>query len=230
MGWTGPVDVKGDTVGIIFAPKTAARIQDLGAFWTARELQTDILPASAVISTEGDYYQAVRENSAVRFSFEGNAYDAVNLERFHEKCACACCRLLNGAPSISYGAAHHSDLVPLARFDLHRKVFIEILNADLLEEWSGEKIKDMMPPKIKTPCKDHEELKPIFSLPMAPISLDPGDIHIWKLLDGSILVHRKEEGATLYNREDPELWDITDSLGLDAETYRRMYGVPSSVR
>lgn len=230
MGWTGPIDVKSDTVGIIFAPKEAAMIQDLGAFWTARELQTDLLPASAVIATEGGYEQAVRENSAVRFSFEGNAYDAVNLEYFHEKCACAAYRLLNGSPSISYGAAHHSDLIPLARFDLHRSVFIEIMNPDLLEEWSGEKIKDVMPPEIKTPCQDQEELKRVFSLPMSPVCLDLNDVHIWKLLDGSLLVHSGGGGPTLYNREDPELWGITDSLALDAETYRRIYGIPSSLR
>jgi hypothetical protein len=205
MAWPGQIPYRDTAEAFVLVPRPEAMIQDLGAFRTGRYFETDILPRSALVAVaEGDG-PAVTEDGEVLFAFEGNAIDAANLHRFYEKARSAAGRLAQGYPSISYGRALPEQLLPVARYDLERYVFTEILDQKALEEWCGEELASWMPPKIETPCEDMDVLKPIFSLPMEPALSRGRDMLMWKFTDGNILVKHGEAPFRLLSPDSDEV-------------------------
>ena len=141
---------------LVLVPSEAARVQDLGPFRSGRLMETDLLPGSALIArANADGAPLLDADGLVRFSFEGGANGAVNVRLFHEKCLVAAGRLATSAPSIAYGRAHPEELRVVARYDLLRYVFTDILDRAALEVWAGEEVASFLPPAgLATPTTD----------------------------------------------------------------------------
>jgi len=225
MGWTASRKPEPGLDGLVVVPTPAARIQDLGAFRSGQLMETDLLEGSALICAAGqDGEMRIGASGEVDFTFEGNAIGAMNLERFHERCLSAAGRLVHASPSIAYGSAAPDDLTPVARFDLSRMVFTEILDDALLEGWSGEPIPGFLPPPLDLPCLDKDLIAPILKLPMRHVICRPEAAMVWQLLDGTLIVKTPDQDICLVSRDDPALWDLTDRLDLDAEAHGQIYG------
>jgi hypothetical protein len=214
---TWPIDItsKGGKDGLVLIPNKSAIIQDLGPYLSGRAMLTDIMQGSALICHAIDGLPMVNQQGLISFAFEGNMNGAVNLERFHEKCSCAAGRLAHRHPSIAYGQARSEDLTPVARYDLERYVFTEIMDAPALEAWCGERIESFLPPEIATPCTDMEIIKPLLALPMSPVHMDYPTAALWKLQNGRIVAKLGEGDLCIYRPEDEELIAIMDRLNMD---------------
>ena len=224
MAWTTPISLGGATSAVVLVPTEAAMVQDLGPFRSGREMETDLLPRSALVAVESAPGLArLEDDGLVRFAFEGNAIRAVNLELFWEKCFCAAGRLATGAPSIAYGRARPEDLLAVARLDLERMVFTDILDKDNLERWAGDRVSSFLPPALAEVREEGAVVKQIVNLPMEPVSTNPPAPMIWRLLDGT-LVSLVENHLARHSRDDEALWDITDRLNLTANQHRMIYG------
>lgn len=219
---------------LVLVPNANARVQDLGRFRTGLQMETDILEASALVCRADDAWEMMPVAGKVRFAFEGNAYDAVNMEHFFGKLRCAAGRLVQNYPSIAYGVASVEDLTPVARFDLDRMVFDEILDAEALSAWAKEPIEAICPPRLPTPCDDPLVIKPLLDAEMAPVLTDPSSVMIWRLTNGQMLVG--QPGAPrvcLWSIEDAGFREIIEGLPagrLSEEVKRSIFGraVPSS--
>jgi hypothetical protein len=202
---------------VILVPKGMAVIQDLGPLRTGIDMETDILPGSALVCASENGKPIIGHDGMVRFAFEGNAIDAVNLRRFYERCQCAAGRLATQAPSIAYGEARPEDLVPVARFDLANYVFNDILDAAAIEAWCGEKVEDFLPPTdLQTPTHDPVVINPLCALPMKSLSQGRGGIFAWMLMDGTILTKDGNGAASLglWRRGDKGLDEILGRAGV----------------
>jgi len=219
--WTKPIKANPYDEAVVLIPGPTARLQDLGFFRTGQEMETDILVGSAVVALRAEYDFAVEMDKKVRFAFEGNAIGAVNLRHFHERCACAAGRLLSGAPSIAYGEAFTFDLIPVATYDIGRKVFLDVFDDTAIHDWSGESMKALMPSISGLPCVDPDELRGVMKMPMSPVLMRPGEGMIWKMLDGSMIVISGNDPAALRDPEDPVVIDLLDRLNVD-DTIRDM--------
>lgn len=178
---------------LVLVPSETALVQDLGPFRTGRGMETDILRGSALLCAAENGRPVVGRDGKVLFSFEGNAIDAVNLHRFYERCIAAGGRLASRAPSIAYGSARPEELRPVARFDLARYVFVEILDEDALEAWSGEAVSGYLPPaSLRTPTVEKEDTAPLCNLPMRSLASGQAGIFVWLLMDGTILSKDKD--------------------------------------
>lgn len=203
---------------LILVPSEAALVQDLGPFRTGRQMETDLLPGSALACAAEDGKPVIGEDGRIRFAFEGNAGDAVNLRRFHERCECAAGRLATRAPSIAYGSAEPKELTPVARFDPVRFVFLQVLDAPAMEKWSEEKVPSFLPPSdMATPTSDPKVLGPLCELPMRSLAQGKNGIFAWLLMDGTILT---KDGAgmgplTAWRRGDPGLGALLDKAGVE---------------
>jgi hypothetical protein len=205
--------------GLVLVPTSPnALVQDLGPFLTGKRMETDLLPASALICAAKNGEPVISDDGALRFAFEGNANGADNLNRFYEKCRCAAGRLATRAPSIAYGQADPSLLKPVARFDMLKYVFTEILDKQALEDWSGESIDSYLPPKkLDTPTADPEILRQLCSLPMNSIAHRRNGVHVWGLMDGTILtmVEQDRDSLTAWRPGDDGLRDVLALSGID---------------
>jgi hypothetical protein len=229
MTWTGPIEARHGAESFVLIPSAAARIQDLGPFRTGQLLETDILPGSALIASAEGYAAAMESGGPLRFTFEGNAGGAVNLHKFHERCACAAGRLSRAVPSIAYGEAMVNDLTAVARYDMQRFTFIDIIDDDLIEAWSGERMSSVLPPKIDLPCYDLAKLCGLFNLPMSPIVTRPGELVMWKFLDGNILIAPGSDPMVMRRPDDPELYALIQAAELDDDQLFQIYGVDTPV-
>lgn len=197
--------------GVVLVPDMDACVQDLGPFLTGRRMETDILPASALVSFESSPGVPLEEEGEVFFAFEGNAYDAVNLYRFHERLSLAAGRLISRAPSIAYGTAKSENLRPVARFDLVLRSFVDLTDIPAFEAWAEEPIHDILPViDFPTPCSDPELLKPVVQLPMRLVSKAGDGPFVWSLLDGSLLFKASRDPSDLV-----ELWRPSDEGAFD---------------
>lgn len=223
MSW--PANFDGPTTeGLILVPSPNALVQDLGPFLSGRMMITDVLPKSALVCASVDGKPVISENGQIRFAFEGNANQAANLERYYERCQCAAGRLASRSPSIAYGSAPSEDLKPVARIHLLSFVFTEILDQEALEEWSGEKIADFLPPsKIETPTQDPDILKQLCELPMKPLTEGARGVYAWSLLDGTILtMEAPDKKLTAWRPGDAGLRSILERSGLGLEDRMKM--------
>lgn len=220
MAWTNRFDDP-TREGLVLVPSGAALVQDLGPSRSGRAMETDILPRSALICAGKDGKPVLGENGKVRFAFEGNAVEAVNLRRFHERCTCAAGRLATRAPSIAYGEARLEDLKVVAGFDLLRYVFTRVIDAPALEAWSGEEIASYLPPaQMVTPTSDPAVTGPLCDLPMRSLAGGSKGAFVWTLLDGTILTMTKGKDGngplTAWRIGDPGLLKILEAAGLEA--------------
>lgn len=224
MAWISDFPRHDSKTASVLVPNSNAVVQDLGPFLSGRSMLTDILPGSALICVSDGNAPLVDDEGFVFFAFEGNNNGAVNLERFHEKCLCAAGRLAHRHPSIAYGRAHRTDLQVVARYDLERYVFDEILDQNLLEEWSGESIASFLPPPIATPCSDLEIITPLFDLPMRPVWMDHSTALLWKFENGAVFVKTPEAPVCVYSPQDDELKSIVRNLDMDARSIASLLG------
>jgi len=224
MAWISGFPRHDSKTACVLVPNSNAVVQDLGPFLSGRSMLTDILPGSALICVSDGNAPLVDDKGFVFFAFEGNNNGAVNLERYHEKCLCAAGRLAHRHPSIAYGRARLMDLQVVARYDLERFVFDEILDQNLLEEWSGETIASFLPPPIATPCSDLEIITPLLGLPMRPVWMDHSTALIWKMEDGSVVVKTPEAPVCIYSPQDVELKSIVENLDMDARITASLLG------
>ncbi len=203
---------------LILVPSEAALVQDLGPFRTGRQMETDLLRGSALACASEGGRPVIGEDGRVQFAFEGNAGNAVNLRRYHERCQTAAGRLASRAPSIAYGSAEPAELTPVARFDPVRFVFLEVLDADTLEEWSEEKIPSFLPPAdMTTPTSDPKTVGPLCDLPMRSLAQGKQGIFAWVLMDGTVLT---KDGAgkgplTAWRRGDVGLASVLEKAGVE---------------
>ena len=200
---------------LILVPNADARVQDLGSFRSGRQMETDILEGSALVCRANSAWEMKSEDGRVRFAFEGNAYGAVNLESFYGRLRSAAGRLVQNYPSIAYGTALQQDLTPVARFDLDRMAFVEIMDAARLAEWAGEPASTICPPVVATPCDDPAVLSPLLKGETTPIITDPSSVMIWRLTNGQLLVHRPSAPSPsicLWSMDDPGFRRIFDSI------------------
>lgn len=182
---------------LILAPKANALVQNLGPFRSGRLMETDILPKSALVCLEKDGAPEVNDQGYVRFTFEGNANGAVNLERFYERCIVAAGRLRDTAPSIAYGYAKPTDLEVVARFNMTHLFFEEVSDATRLEEWSGERLESYLPDRVLAPCRDQEIIRKILKMPYRQFGpFTPKNGGRWLLLNGQV-IRRTSQGETL---------------------------------
>lgn len=203
---------------LILVPRQAAMVQDLGPFRSGRLLETDILPGSALVCPSEDGMPVLDEEGIIRFTFEGNANGAVNLASFHERCLSAAGRLATRAPSIAYGRARPSDIVPVAEMDLLRYVITRVIDSASLEEWSGEKVSDFLPPAdLRTPTSRPEDTNPLCKLPMRSLAQGARGVFAWLLMDGTILTKGEDDSRplTAWRPGDPGLDGILEAAGLD---------------
>lgn len=203
---------------MILVPSEAALVQDLGPFRSGQQLETDILRGSALACAAENGRPVIGEDGRVRFSFEGNANGAVNLRRYHERCASAAGRLATRAPSIAYGSAESTELTPVARFDPVRFVFLEVLDSSVMEEWSEESVPSFLPPmEMKTPTSNPKVVGPLCDLPMRSLAQGAKGIFAWVLMDGTVLT--KDQGGkghlTAWRRGDPGLRAILEKAGVE---------------
>jgi len=201
---------------LILVPSPEAMIQDLGPYRTGKLLLTDLLPKSALVALDrGDGLPMLTDDDQVEFAFEGNANNAQNLLRFHERVMCAAGRLATRAPSISYGKARPENLHPVASFDLLRFTFTEILDASDLEDWSGESMDSYLPdPNLKTPNSDPDFTRKLCALPMRSVASGKNGLHVWSLLDGTILTLDSMKNLVAYRKGDPGLLTLLQRAGL----------------
>lgn len=205
--------------GLVLVPTSPnALVQDLGPFLTGRRMETDLLPASALVCAAEDGKPIISDDGNIHFAFEGNANGASNLERFYERCRSAAGRLAHRSPSIAYGQANPAFLKPVARFDMLRFVFTEILDQKALEAWSGEEVESYLPPAdISTPTSDPEIVRPLCKLPMNYIAQGKKGVFAWGFMDGSILTAEGPNAGnlTVWRRGDPGLTEILDRAGVE---------------
>lgn len=205
--------------GVVLVPSSDACVQDLGPFLTGHRMETDILPASALIAFESAPGIPLDENGMVFFSFEGNAYDAVNLYRFHERLWAAAGRLISRSHSIAFGQAEVQDLYPVARYDFIRRVFVEFLDIDAFEDWSGEPVTKIIPKiDFSTPCNDPDVLRPLMELPMQLVQQSKNGPFLWSLLDGSLIYKASRstsDPAELWRSSDKGVFQMLLKSGLD---------------
>jgi hypothetical protein len=184
----------------------------------------DIAPASAMIChASEDGTPLIDEDGKVTIAFEGNVNGAVNLERFHEKCMCAAGRLSLHYPSIAYARVSPEDLMILAKYDMKSYSFIEIIDEEEMDLWSGDPASTYMPPPIDTPCSDPEALKAVFDLPMSFVT--SGLTKIFKLQDGKVLVHSDELGTVLFRPTDDALKAVSYLQFATPDEMRKIFGV-----
>lgn len=152
------------------------------------------------------------EEGCVRLAFEGNANGACNLERFHEKAACAAGRLYHRAPSIAFGRAPATALTPVALYDMSASAFLEVFDADRLERWSGEAIATYLPQACPdSPCQDGQEISARLSLPLEQLYLEPAKLMMWKFANGDLLTMEGPKApTTLWARNDPGIQDLLE--------------------
>lgn len=218
MTWPAKFDAP-QQEGLVLVPTSPdALIQDLGPFLTGKKMETDLLPASALICAAEDGTPVTGEDGKIRFAFEGNANGAVNLERFFERCQTAASRLARRSPSIAYGEADAALLQPVARFDLLRFVFTGIIDKNALEAWSGESTDSYLPPAdLPTPASDKSTLQALCALPMNCIVHGEQGVYAWMLMDGTILTMegQSQDSLTAWRPGDAGLREILDRSGLD---------------
>tara|TARA_Y100000815_G_scaffold84886_1_gene73624 strand:- start:1367 stop:1939 length:573 start_codon:yes stop_codon:yes gene_type:complete len=181
-------------------------------------METDLLPASALVCAAEDGKPIISDDGSIRFAFEGNANGASNLERFYERCRSAAGRLAHRSPSIAYGQADPAFLKPVARFDMLRFVFTEILDQKALEAWSGERVDSYLPPEdLQTPTSDNNILGPLCNLPMNAIAHGQKGVHVWSLMDGTILtmIEANRDSLTAWRPGDEGLPDVLALSGID---------------
>ncbi len=224
MGWPVEFSKHATPQALVLVPNEDARVQDLGGYLSGQQMLSDILPQSALICLATGTSPLVEDDGTVFFAFEGNNNHASNLERYFEKCLCAAGRLAHRHPSIAYGRARAEDLTVVASYDLDRMVFSEILNAELLEAWSGETVDSFMPPRISTPCSDLDKIAPYLALPMRHVWSDYYKSAVWKMQDGSIIAKEDDDPITVYSIEDAELLAVVERCGLDAQSVTSIYG------
>jgi hypothetical protein len=189
---------------LILVPSRKALIQDLGPFLSGIHMETDIAPRSALVCRADADGRPILQGGKIPFAFEGNVYNAVNLTRFGERCILAAWRLKTRYPSISYGAAAPEDLTPIARFDLDRMVFTEIIDPDILEGWSGETAEEVMPALLSTPCTDVEAMKHLFDMRLSVLCMEPDKRMAWKAPNGQVIIQERDPDTTT-------LWSVTDA-------------------
>lgn len=183
--------------------------------------QRGILTGSALICRAGDVARAraTGEKALVQVAFEGNAIGAINMERFHEKCMVAAGRLATRAPSIAYASLPVTDLHPVARFDLARMVFTEILDRAALEAWAGEPVDSFLPPaSLETPAHAPDTIRPLTDLPMRARARGQNGLWAWELMDGTFLAQDLHRGGplTAWRPGDAGLDALLERAGLDA--------------
>lgn len=180
-------------------------------------METDILPASALVCPSENGEPLTDDDDQVMFSFEGNANGAVNLERYHERCLAAAGRLATRSPSIAYGRAPRDELTVVAEFDLLRMVFVRVIDAERLERWAGEPVSDFLPGDIPgTPTTDPAVTLPLCHLPMQSLAQGKSGIFAWHLMDGTILSKEGEGGPLIAWRPgDKGLADLLQRAGVD---------------
>ena len=200
-------------------------IQDLGTFRTGRNLETDLMPHSAVLCRADPRWTPLERDGSVLIAFEGNANGAVNLVDFVDRVICAAGRLVTRAPSIAYGRARPDQIRPLARYDLDRHVILEVLDPDGLTAWAGEPADRICPARLEAPCTDLDLLRPLFPLVRAPLLSDPDGMILWPLVNGQVLV-REAPGAliSLRDPEEPDLVRALRALDPDVRVVRALYG------
>ncbi|MFZ3585525.1 hypothetical protein ACOI1H_25960, partial [Loktanella sp. DJP18] len=158
---------------LILIPKDRAIVQDLGAFRSGRLFETDLLAGSALVCHAQNGTPILNDDGKIDFAFEGNANDAVNLRKFHERAQVAAGRLASHAPSIAYGSALPEDVHVVAGFDLLRFVFTTIHDAKKIGEWSGEAVETFLPPaELVTPTEDPGAIGPLRIPEHAPTHSD----------------------------------------------------------
>jgi hypothetical protein len=226
MAWPPAFVDESGPEALILVPTPKGVIQDLGPFLSGRLMETDLAPRSALVCRADAEGRPILLDGKIPFAFEGNVNGAVNLERFFERCLSAAGRLKHRHPSIAYGAAAPEDLLPVARFDLDRMIFTEILDRDLLERWSGETAEAVMPAPVPTPCTEVASMRHLFDLPLSVIAMDPDATMAWKAPNGQVIVRQKNPDATvLWSVEDPGFRDgVARSLGLGATEWRSVFG------
>jgi len=211
---------------LVLVPSDRAIPQDLGEYRTGRNLETDILPKSALLCASQDGSMIVDDDGLVHFAFEGNANGAVNLERFHERCQCAAGRLATRAPSSAYGHAQAEDLTPVASFDLLNYVFVEVIDAAAMELWAGEPVSSFLPPPgLNTPSDDASITAPLTQLPMRSLANGHAGIFLWMLMDGTILSKEGPSPLVAWRPGDDGLPELLERAGL--EMSKRMLLAPN---
>jgi hypothetical protein len=202
--------------GLVVVPSPNALVQNLGPFLSGRLMHTDILPQSALVCASENGKPLIDDDGQVRFAFEGNANGAANLERYHERCQAAAGRLATRAPSIAYGASNPRDLKVVARMNLLRFTFTEIIDPKAMEAWSGESVKSFMPPAdLETPTSDPDITSALCDLPMKPLTQNRNGIYIWSLLDGTLLtMDTSDKKLTAWRPGDKGLKSVLEAAGM----------------
>lgn len=225
MGWpTEFPDARGPNA-LLIRLDPEAMVQDLGPFLTGQLMETDLLPGSAVICRADYMWRPIAGQGVVHFAFEGNANNAVNLKRYADRAVCAAGRLAQRAPSIAYGTARLSHVLPLARYDLDRHAILEVLDPQALSAQAGEAAHLICPDRIATPCAEIDRIRHLFELTRDSFSQDPNGVLGWTLMNGQVLV-REAPGLpiTLWSVEDPGFVSIARGLDLSESWVRRLFG------
>lgn len=225
MAWPVEFDEDRSPDAVILVPSAAARVQDLGWFLSGRLLETDIVEHSAMVARSDAEGRPLVTEGRVRFAFEGNIYNAVNLNRFAERCQCAAGRLRGRYPSISYGSARVEELTPVARMDLDRMVITEVIDKERLEAWAGEPVESICPARVATPCTDPAIYRPILEGLVSPMmaSLETG--YLARTINGQIFYQKDFEAPlTLWSPEDREFREMIGKIGLPDVDLIRIFG------
>ena len=225
MSWPVRFDPSVGRFALLVGLTPEAMIQDLGAFRTGRHLETDLLPGTAVLCRADPLWRPLERDGSVLIAFEGNAIGAVNLMNFVDRAVCAAGRLVTRAPSVAYGRARPEQIRPLARYDLDRHVFVELLDPDGLSAWSGEPWEQICPPRLEAPCADPARIGHLFPLARAALLSDPNGALLWPLMSGQVLF-RAAPGVpvTLEDPEAPAFVRTLRDLDPDERVLRALYG------
>jgi len=225
MAWPVEFDEDRSPDAVILVPSAAARVQDLGSFLTGRLMETDIVEHSAMVARSDAAGKPLLTEGRVRFAFEGNIYNAVNLKRFAERCQCAAGRLRGRYPSISYGSARVEELTPVARMDLDRMVITEVIDKDLMEAWSGEPIESICPARVPTPCTDPAMYRPVLEGLVSPMMASLETSYLARTINGQIFYQKDFEAPlTLWSTEDREFREMIGKIGLPEADLLRIFG------
>ena len=96
-------------------------------------LRNKILKGSAVVGFDPD---TIDPDNEITVYYEGNFYNAANLNTFEEKCLCAADRMLTNYPTLAFANVLRSELLWVGWFNLETKALtLGEWGEEIFEEW-----------------------------------------------------------------------------------------------
>lgn len=156
-----------------------------------------IMPGSAIVS------DGTVRDGRVLVHFEGNAHGASNLLEFHERMVSAAGRLARSYPTTATGLLRADDLHDVALVDPDRLVVTDVLEPEILEAWSGEKVAAISGSRMK-PGRHVEMADGEFLNQLAHLGHD-GEGWLYRSRAGQIVAANGIGGIMVYDHDDQEI-------------------------